>query len=54
MKHLEETGLTYFEHLYRAWSIAFVSIVHGLLPFIWEHKAKDIINSNPKDFSREL
>jgi len=50
MKHLEETELNYFEHLARAWTIAFVCIVHGLLPFVWEHKATDIAMSDPKDF----
>ena len=47
---VREIGLNYFEHLYRAWSLAFVCIVHGLFPNIWEHKAKDIINGNPQDF----
>jgi hypothetical protein len=50
MGHLRDIGLSYIEHLYRAWSLAFICIVHGLFPFIWEHKAKDIINSDPHDF----
>mgnify|MGYP001292461747 FL=1 len=54
MKHLQDIGLTYTEHLCRAWTLAFVCIVHGLFPFVWEHKAKDIINSDPKDFERRL
>lgn len=52
MKHLQETGLTYIEHLYRAWTLAFVCLVHGLFPSVWQHKAKDIINSDPKEFRR--
>ncbi len=50
MGHLREIGLSYIEHLCRAWTLAFVCIVHGLFPFIWEHKAKEIINSDPHDF----
>ena len=50
MKHLKETGLNYFEHMARSWTVAFVCIIHGLFPFIWEHKASDIINGDPKDF----
>lgn len=49
-KHLKEIELSYFEHLRRAWTVSFVSFVHGLFPFIWETKAKDIINGDPKDF----
>lgn len=50
MGHLRDTGLNYIEHLCRAWSLAFVCIVHGMFPFIWKTKAKDIINGNPYDF----
>jgi hypothetical protein len=50
MGHLRDIGLSYIEHLYRAWSLAFICIVHGLFPFIWEHKAKDIINGDPQDY----
>lgn len=50
MSHLEESGLTYFQHLHRAWTIAFVCFMHGLIPWIWKNKAKDIINGDPKDF----
>lgn len=46
MKHLEETGYTYFSHLKRAWTIAFVLIVHGLFPNIWEDKATELINKH--------
>lgn len=50
MNHLEETGLNYFEHLTRAWALAFVCFVHGLFPNIWKHKASDIINGDPENF----
>ena len=45
MGHLEEEGFTYFEHLQRAWTLSFVCFVHGLFPFIWKHKATEIIKS---------
>lgn len=50
MKHLKDAQLSYLEHLARAWTIAFICIVHGIFPWIWEHKASEIINSDPKDF----
>jgi hypothetical protein len=52
MKHLEEIELTYFQHLRRAWTVAFVCFVHGLIPWVWECKAKEIINGDPKDFKK--
>jgi uncharacterized protein YjeT (DUF2065 family) len=41
--HLKENGETYFEHLRFAWSVGFVMIVHGLLPFVWEYKATEMM-----------
>lgn len=46
-KHLKDMKMSYFSHLYRAWTVAFILIVHGLFPFIWEHKASEIINKKP-------
>ena len=46
MKHLQETGYTYFSHLIRAWTIAFVLLVHGLFPNVWEDKATELINKH--------
>lgn len=43
MKHLDEVQMTYFQHLLRAWKIALVLLVHGLLPNIWETKASDML-----------
>ena len=43
LKHLEEAGETYFEHLRFAWSVGFVMLVHGLLPWIWEYKATEMM-----------
>lgn len=51
MKHLEEIGLTYFQHLRRAWSLSFICFVHGMFPWVWETKAHDIVTGDPKDFS---
>ena len=41
--HLKEAGETYFEHLRFAWSVGFVMLVHGLLPFVWEYKATEMM-----------
>lgn len=43
MKHLEAIQETYLEHLYFALSVAFVFIVHGLFPWVWETKGTDMI-----------
>jgi hypothetical protein len=46
MSHLNETGLTYFQHLIRAWKWAFMLIVHGLFPNIWKTRVSDEICVN--------
>lgn len=43
MSHLNETGNSYLSHLYRAWKIAFILLVHGLLPNVWKTKASDLL-----------
>ena len=43
MNHLEEIDESYFQHMRFAWSIAFVLLVHGLFPWIWEDKASKMI-----------
>lgn len=43
MSHLNEVGYGYFQHLYRAWRIAFILLVHGLFPNIWKTKASDML-----------
>ena len=43
MKHLEDINETYLEHLWFAVSVAFVFIVHGLLPLVWKTKGTDMI-----------
>ena len=43
LSHLHEAGETYFEHLRFAWSVAFVMIVHGLLPWVWEYRATEMM-----------
>ena len=45
MNHLKESGKGYFEHLLGAWKVAFILLVHGLLPNVWEDKASNIICS---------
>jgi len=39
--HLNEVGYGYFQHLYRAWKIAFILLIHGLFPNFWKTKASD-------------
>ena len=46
MGHLEETGYTYFGHIQRAWTIAFVLLVHGLFPNVWQDKATQLIEQH--------
>jgi uncharacterized protein YjeT (DUF2065 family) len=43
MKHLKETGYTYFAHMRRAFCIAFVLVVHGIVPGIWTDKATQML-----------
>ena len=43
MSHLNEVGYGYFQHLYRAWRIAFILVVHGLFPNVWKTKASDLL-----------
>lgn len=43
MSHLKEMQMTYFQHLYRAWKIALVLVVHGLFPNIWKTKATELL-----------
>jgi len=44
LKHLRDIQETYFEHLWFAWSVAFVLIVHGLFPWIWAMKGSDMMD----------
>lgn len=41
MNHLDEVEKTYFQHLVGAWKVAFILLVHGLLPNVWRAKASD-------------
>ena len=43
IKHLEWIQEGYFEHLRFAWSVGFVMIVHGLLPWVWTDKASEML-----------
>jgi len=45
IKHLEWINEGYFEHLRFAWSVAFVMFVHGLLPWVWQYKASDMMHT---------
>lgn len=35
----------YFKHLAHAWRMAFILIVHGFFPWVWETKVSDEIMS---------
>ena len=48
MDHLKETGKGYFEHLLGAWKVAFILLVHGLLPNVWRNKASDMLRKESK------
>ena len=41
--HLNEINKTYFQHLVGAWRVAFILLVHGLLPNVWEDKASTVL-----------
>jgi len=49
MKHLTDIGMGYFRHLLHAWRMAFILIVHGLIPYVWETKFSDEIMSYHKE-----
>jgi hypothetical protein len=46
--HLEEVNKTYIEHLLGAWKVAFILIIHGLLPNVWRYKASDLLYKETK------
>ena len=49
MKHLERVEMSYWQHLRHAWGTAFILLVHGLIPFVWEEKASDRLLSSYMD-----
>lgn len=46
MSHLTDVKMTYFQHLFRAYKVAFILMVHGIFPNVWQTKASDILNHN--------
>lgn len=44
MSHLKDVDMTYFQHLRRAYRVAFILMVHGIFPNIWKTKASDILH----------
>lgn len=55
-KHLNERGLTYFQHMYQAIIIGFSLIVagfkvivHAVLPFFWPTAASDLVKNLYRD-----
>ena len=48
--HLSENKTTYIEHLFHAWVIALVLIIHGIFPFVLTKYASDkIMNASKKN-----
>jgi len=43
MNHLKTISMGYFIHLFHALKVAFILIIHGLFPNIWEWKASKLI-----------
>jgi len=43
MSHLQDVDMSYGQHLKRAWLIAFVLLVHGLVPNVWKTKATEML-----------
>ena len=49
MTHLTDVGMNYIQHLIRAWSIAFVLIVHGVFPNVWKTRANVLLCDHHDD-----
>lgn len=43
MTHLTDVGMNYVQHLIRAWSIAFILIIHGVFPNVWKTRANELL-----------
>jgi hypothetical protein len=46
--HLAHGNMSYWQHLRRAWTIAGILLVHGILPNVWERRASDALCKAPK------
>ena len=42
-QHLKDVNMSYFSHLYHAWRMGIILLVHGVFPWIWETKVSDEI-----------
>jgi len=42
-QHLKEVNMSYGSHLFHAWRMAIILLVHGIFPWIWERKVSDEI-----------
>jgi len=61
MKHLKDKDLTYFQHLGTAWTLAIqlfllslISLVHGILPFIWGRLVSDKVMKMGEKFKQDI
>ena len=53
MNHLKEVNMTYWQHLKFAWSIAFVSFVHGIFPSLFSDYVTTKITGSPPRYKIE-
>ena len=53
IEHLEWIQESYLEHLWFAWSVAFVLIVHGIFPWIWQFKASEMTSKVEADMNKK-
>lgn len=48
-QHLKDIEMGYFTHLFHAWRMSIILIIHGLLPFLWEDKvSREIVDFENK------
>ena len=51
IKHLKWIDEGYFEHMWFAFKVAGVLIVHGLMPWVWQFKATEMMQK--KELQRQ-
>lgn len=47
-RHLKEIKMSYLEHLFFAWSMAFALLVHGVIPSLFTTYASDKIEEQKR------
>lgn len=47
MQHLKQAGMSYFQHLKFAWSIAGAAFIHGIFPWLFtDYVSNKILHRN--------